>query len=265
MEIAEERPRRRECRERDAHRNRHEYRRPAIGDALHRRFLLFGFLHEADKHLERRIGARLCRADGNGAETVHRAGIDLVADGFIHRKGFACHRALIHRRRAFGYHAIDGDGLAGQDAHAIARLDLLRRHIAELLSPGKAFRACHDIARRRRQERDELADPLLRAPDGPAFELFAKPHDEGDFARREILADRHARHHRYRHQERRAYALLRDKREHRLIDDRQAAGDERYPRRIEDSSACARAAAASMPVQRETRDERACRKRQHPP
>ena len=116
------------------------------------------------------------------------AGINFVAGFFIGRQGFAGDGGLIERTLAIHNDAVGSDIVAGANADDIANREMTGRHFffAAIFQNSPRFS---------RREFDERFNRIPRAFGGARFDDFTGQHEEGNNARRFVIAGSERREH----------------------------------------------------------------------
>jgi hypothetical protein len=125
---------------------RHEARRDAVGELLHRQLGGLGVvdhLHDAGEH---GVAAHRGGAQREAAGAVDAAADDRVARRLGHRQRFAGDEGLVHRRAAVLDDAVGGHAVARAHAQQVADLHLVDRHDF-LDAAGAGARPCRAAAR----------------------------------------------------------------------------------------------------------------------
>ncbi len=155
----------------------HEVARHDVGEALDRGSRALGLGHEPHDPREDRVGADAGRSERQGARRVERATGDQVVGALGDGQALPRDHALVDARCAVGDDAVDGDRLAGSDAHQVTDPDLRDRDID--------LRSVAEDPRRPRGEVDQAPDGVRRVAPGAGLEEPSHQ-DERDDRRRRV-------------------------------------------------------------------------------
>ena len=158
-------------------------RSPAVGQPNDLGFARVGRFHQADHAGERAVLANALGAHLERSELVHRTAFHLVARCFVHGKRLAGHHRFVNGSAAADHGAVDRYRFSWKHAHNVSSLHVLGGDGAHVVS-------VHDT-RRSRGQFDQALDACPCFRYRQLLQKRAKLHDEGDFARGEILADGH--------------------------------------------------------------------------
>ena len=203
-------------------RQRQDRRQEVLGQAvrhpLDMRLVSPRFGHQLNHLAQRRLVADLVGADVQGAELVHRAGVDCVPFAFVDRQAFARQRALIDRRAAGQNGPVDGHAFAGPHDDDVAGLNLVDGDFPQIFAASYADGLGT-------QFQDPLEFPV-RAGVGQTFQRLADHRDQHDLGGHPVFPQHQCGHQRYGQRQVRPNVAFQQSRQ-RVVDDPCAAQQRR--------------------------------------
>ena len=162
-------------RQRDRADRRHEDRRNAVGQPLHRRLRALRLRDHADDAGQQGRLADAAGATAQQARAVDRRREHPVAGPLVDRHALAGQHGLVGARLAVDHHAVDRHRVTGAHQEDVSGLQLRHRHLdylpVALDSSGL------------RLQLDQRFDRLASARLGPSFEQLAQQHQRDDGGR----------------------------------------------------------------------------------